>query len=74
VTDEYARYRPGSALRPFVDWGTGYRQSGIEPASFRGLPSPWLTLIVTLDEPLVIVQHPDPGQPPSTHDFLLRLQ
>jgi AraC-like DNA-binding protein len=71
VTDEYAFYRPGSALRPYVDWGTGYRQSGIESASHRGLPSPWLTLIVTLDDPLVIVRHPDPGQPPSRHDFLL---
>jgi AraC-like DNA-binding protein len=71
VTNEYAFYRPGATLAPFVEWGTGYRQSGIGPASFRGLPSPWLTLIVTLDDPLVITRHPDPGQPPSAHDFLL---
>jgi len=37
----------------------------------RGLPSPWLTMIVTLDEPVVITSHPDPRQPASAHDFLL---
>jgi AraC-like DNA-binding protein len=71
AVSDYAPYRPSAALRPFVSWGTGYRQAGLEPASHRGLPSPWLTLIVTLDEPLVITAHPDPGQPPSAHDFLL---
>jgi AraC-like DNA-binding protein len=71
VIDEHAVYRPGEALRPFVAWCTGYRQAGVEPAAHRGLPSPWLTMIITLDEPLVISRHPDPGQPASTYDFLL---
>jgi len=69
--DEFALRKPPGALRPFVGWAAGYRQAGIGSATFRGLPSPWLTLIVTLDDPLVIAEHPDPGQPPSTHDFLL---
>jgi hypothetical protein len=71
VIDEHAVRRPGERLRPYVAWCTGYRQAGIEPAAHRGLPSPWLTMIVTLDEPLVIARHPDPRQPASTHDFLL---
>jgi AraC-like DNA-binding protein len=71
VIDEYALHQPAAGLRPFVAWCTGYRQAGIEPARHRGLPSPWLTMIVTLDEPLVIARHPDPRQPASTHDFLL---
>jgi AraC-like DNA-binding protein len=71
VIDEYAGRRPREGLRPYVAWYTGYRQAGIEPAAHRGLPSPWLTMIVTLDEPLVIARHPDPRQPASTHDFLL---
>jgi hypothetical protein len=29
----------------------------------RGLPSPYLTLILTLDEPLVVAAHPDPSTP-----------
>jgi AraC-like DNA-binding protein len=71
VINEYAGRRPRERLRPYVAWCTGYRQAGIEPALHRGLPSPWLTMIVTLDEPLVIARHPDPHQPASTHDFLL---
>jgi AraC-like DNA-binding protein len=71
VIDEHAVRRPGEALRPYVTWCTGYRQAGIGPAVHRGLPSPWLTMIVTLDEPLVIARHPDPRQPASTYDFLL---
>jgi AraC-like DNA-binding protein len=54
-----------------VAWCVGYRQAGVAPAAHRGLPSPWLTMIVTLDEPLVVARHPDPRQPASTHDFLL---
>jgi AraC-like DNA-binding protein len=71
VIDEYAVRRPAARLRPYVAAYTGYRQAGIEPARHRGLPSPWLTMIVTLDEPLLIARHPDPRQPPSSHDFLL---
>jgi AraC-like DNA-binding protein len=71
VIDEYAVWRPHAGLRPYVASYTGYRQAGIEPAAHRGLPSPWLTMIVTLDEPLVIARHPDPRQSASTHDFLL---
>ena len=65
------RRLPAPALRPFVAWYTGYRQAGIAPARHRGLPSPVLTMIVTLDDPLVIAAHPDPRQPASQHDVLL---
>jgi AraC-like DNA-binding protein len=71
VINEHAAWRPGPGLRPYVASLIGYRQAGAEPAAHRGLPSPWLTMIVTLDEPLVIARHPDPRQPASTHDFLL---
>src|SRR5580700_12280966 len=71
MIDEYAVWRPREGLRPYVAWCVGYRQAGAEPIAHRGLPSPWLTMIVTLDEPLVIARHPDPRQPASTHDFLL---
>jgi AraC-like DNA-binding protein len=71
VIDEHAVRRPSAALRPYVAAFTGYRQAGVGPALHRGLPSPWLTMIVTLDEPLLIARHPDPRQPPSSHDFLL---
>ena len=50
---------------------TGYRQRGVPPARHRGLPSPFLTLIFTLDEPLVMLAHPDPRQPPGDFGALL---
>jgi len=69
--NEYVQALPAPALRPFVAWYGGYRQQGLAPGRHRGLPSPYLTLIVTLDEPLVIAAHPDPAQPASRHDTLL---
>ena len=71
VVDELRRQRPAGPLRPYVARYTGYRQRGVPPARHRGLPSPFLTLIVTLDEPLVILAHPDPGQPPGDFGALL---
>src|ERR1700744_3311606 len=69
--DEHCRQRPAAALRPYVAWYSGYRQRGVPPARHRGLPSPFLTLIFTLDEPLVILAHPDSRQPPGDYGTLL---
>jgi len=71
LVDEHHRYVPGPPLRRYVAWYTGYRQRGMPPARHRGLPSPYLTLIFTLDEPLTIAAHPDPGQPPGEFGALL---
>lgn len=62
---------PAPALRPFVGWYTGYRQAGGPPAQHRGLPSPYLTMIFTLDEPMQLATHPDPRRPPSSYHTLL---
>jgi AraC-like DNA-binding protein len=62
---------PAAVLRPFVASWTGYRQAGDQAAVHRGLPSPFLTLIFTLDDPLVIAAHPDPRQPPGTFQTLV---
>jgi AraC-like DNA-binding protein len=71
MVSEAARYQPPPALRPLVAWYHGYRQSGGPPARHRGLPSPWLTVIITLDEPLTIAEHPDPRQAASAHQVLV---
>ena len=71
VVDEHCRYVPAEPLRRYVAAYTGYRQRGVPPARHRGLPSPYLTLIFTLDEPLTIAAHPDPGQPPGEFGTLL---
>jgi AraC-like DNA-binding protein len=71
VVDEHWRRPPAEPLRRYVAHYTGYRQRGVPPARHRGLPSPFLTLIFTLDEPLVLLAHPDPRQPPGHFSALL---
>jgi len=67
VVDEAAPGQPAAPLRALIGGYSGYRQAAVPPARHRGLPSPYLTVIFTLDEPLIIAEHPDPGQPASCH-------
>jgi AraC-like DNA-binding protein len=62
---------PAPVLRPFIERYVGYRQAGVAPGRHRGLPSPYLTVIFTLDDPLVLAEHPDPGQPPGSYRTLV---
>jgi len=71
MLDEYARARPSPPLRRHVGWYSGYRQAGVAPGTHRGLPSPYLTLIFTIDDPLVVAGHPDPRQAPGRYDALI---
>ncbi|TWD83516.1 AraC family transcriptional regulator [Kribbella amoyensis] len=48
------------ALRPYVAALTGYAYAGEPPAVHRGLPSQYLTMVITLDEPLGVAW---PGAP-----------
>lgn len=57
-TAEFVRRRPTPALRSFVAEYSGYREHGVAPALHRGLPSPWMTLIFTLDDPLSLLDDP----------------
>lgn len=68
---ESVERRPPPALQPFVRTITGYRQEGLPPGVHRGLPSPYLTLVVTMDEPLVLAAHADPRQPADAYDALV---
>lgn len=71
MTSEFAGWRPAAPLRPFAAWYVGYLEYGIPPGVHRGLPSPYLTLIFTLDEPLTVAAHPDPRTPPGQYDALV---
>jgi AraC-like DNA-binding protein len=62
---------PSPLLRGLVDWYVGYRDVGVPPSQHRGLPSPGLTVIFTLDDTLTIAQHPDPAQPSASFDTLV---
>ncbi|MET7473546.1 AraC family transcriptional regulator [Streptomyces sp. NPDC005648] len=71
IVDEAVRVAPAAPLRELVGWYSGYRQRGVPATRHRGLPSPWLTLILTLDEPLSIASHPDPAAAPGDFPTLL---
>jgi len=71
VVREYVRRPASPALRPWVAGLSGYREAGVAPLRHRGLPSPWMTLVLTLDDPLVVAQHPDPAQPGGSFDALV---
>jgi len=62
--------RPNGPLRHFVRAHHGYRQRGLAPAQHLGMPSPYLTVIFTLDEPLQVARHSDPRQSPETYAAL----
>jgi AraC-like DNA-binding protein len=70
-SSQFVAHRPAPALRPYLAGYVGYREVGIPPGRHRGLPSPYLTMIVTLDEPLVMAAHPDPAAPPGRYDTLV---
>lgn len=71
MPSDYVRRPAGVRVRPFAGWYSGYRETGVAPAVHRGLPSPFLTLIVTLDDPLHVAAHPDPRTRPGHYDTLL---
>jgi AraC-like DNA-binding protein len=68
---DWAFGRPAPPLTPFVAGYQGYRLAGMPPARHAGLPSPFLTLILSLHEPLVVAAHPDPGQPGGSYRTLV---
>lgn len=70
VVDEAVVGRPSGAAASVVASYHGYRQSGVAPARHLGLPSPYLTLIFTLDDPLHIAQHVEHRRPAQSYDTL----
>ncbi len=47
---------PGEALRGRVERFYGYRQETGAPRTHRGVPSPWLTVVVSFEEPVRVVE------------------
>jgi AraC-like DNA-binding protein len=63
--------RPSGPLSAVVAEHHGYLERGVAPMRHLGLPSPYLTVIFTIDEPLQIAQHVDPTRPPGVFDALI---
>jgi AraC-like DNA-binding protein len=64
-------WRPCGPMGGVVAEYHGYRQRDVPPGRHLGLPSPFLTVIFTLDEPLRIAQHVDPRRSPGEYVTML---
>ncbi|TKJ22815.1 helix-turn-helix domain-containing protein [Blastococcus sp. CCUG 61487] len=71
MRQESVVHRVHPALRPYVAAAVGYRHEGLPPGEHLGLPSPFLTVVVPLDEPIELAAHPDPDQAPGRYDALV---
>jgi AraC-like DNA-binding protein len=71
MVSESARSSAARALRGVIARYDGYRQRGVAPTRHLGLPSPFMTLIVTLEEPLHLVEHVDRSRPPASYQSLV---
>ncbi|MGY1718151.1 helix-turn-helix domain-containing protein [Blastococcus sp. SYSU DS0552] len=71
MRQESVVHRPHPALRRYVAAALGYRHEGFPPGEHLGLPSPWLTVVLTLEDPLEMAAHPDPAQSPGRFDALV---
>jgi AraC-like DNA-binding protein len=71
---DWAERRPHPALRALVRRYIGYRQRGVSLAVHRGLPSQYVTLIVSLEAPVRLLEMPGSAQRPDAwQGFLSRL-
>jgi len=52
-------------LAPFVEMAVGYDYRLQAPGLHAGLPSQYLTIVVSLDDPVDMIAMPDPGQTPA---------
>lgn len=66
ATVEMVVGKPRPQLGALVSDYVGYRIAGAEPGVHRGLPSRYLTFIVTLDGTVDLAAMPDPAQPPAS--------
>jgi AraC-like DNA-binding protein len=64
-------HRPPAVLRPYVDHYVGYRMAGFAAGEHMGLPSRYLTFIVSFDAPLHLRVQPDGSEEPSWCDTML---
>jgi len=71
AVSEAVAARPRGPLRRYVREHHGYRQRGVEPAQHLGMPSPYLTVIFTLGEPLEIARHVDLQQSPGMYSAMI---
>lgn len=62
---------PHPVLAPHVERYVGYRLDGFPPGLHWGLPSRYLTFIVSIGTPIDVAVQTDPHQPPDRYDVVV---
>ena len=62
---------PPPPLSPLIRRYIGYRYSGLQPGTHLGLPSPDLTVVLSLGPKTRLASMPDPRQRPAAFDALV---
>ncbi|MGH9224077.1 MAG: helix-turn-helix domain-containing protein [Acidimicrobiales bacterium] len=64
---DWATAPPAPPLRAMIERYVGYRLSGFEPGLHRGLPSRYMTFIVSIGPAIDVIAQTDPHQPPASY-------
>ncbi|MBW9205907.1 helix-turn-helix domain-containing protein [Mumia sp. zg.B17] len=70
TSTDFVRADPRGPYAGAVVSLVGYRQRDIEQRLHRGLPSPYLTFVVSLDNPVVVGEREDDPEPVSAYGML----
>jgi hypothetical protein len=71
TTIERMAQQPGPRLLPLVRRSVGYHYAGLAPGTHLGLPSPSLTLVISLGPRTRLARIPDPAQAPAAFRALV---
>jgi AraC-like DNA-binding protein len=64
-------WHPPARLSPYVAAAVGYCYRDLPAGQHRGLPSPHVTVVLSLDRDLVVDRHADPHQAPDAYGALV---
>lgn len=74
ATADVARGAPHTLLRPFVRRYVGYRMEGFSPGLHCGLPSRYLTFLISIGRPIETLALPGGSHPPTLQALVGGLQ
>jgi AraC-like DNA-binding protein len=67
LADGWIERAPAPRLRPVIDRYVGYRMTGRPSGIHRGVPSQYMTLIVSIGDSIDVIGQTDPAQAPRSY-------
>jgi AraC-like DNA-binding protein len=71
IISEWVSAAPAPHVAPFVERYVGYRINGFDPCVHHGLPSRFMTFIVSIGDSNEVLEHSDSGQRPGQYRGVL---